>query len=190
MKTAKIANKLFALIILLIIVKLFWSALVVPYWNKFKDQQNQINNKLILFNNYEQVLSQAGKLENLYSKLLEFNNHNSKIFDEDRASIVASKLQEIINILIVSNKSTQKSLQIIHLEDENGFQRLGAKIQMTTDLTSIRNIIDGLERYPKLIVVDMIDIQHQDEYNEKDGETISKLNVAIDIYTFIRSSSL
>ncbi|MBF0460606.1 MAG: hypothetical protein HQL87_04340 [Magnetococcales bacterium] len=190
MKMTPTLSRLLAVVILLLVVKLSWLVLVMPYWNKFKDQQEHIDNKLVLLNNYKQVSAQTEKLESIYSKLRESGRQNSRIFDGERTEIVAAKLQEIIKILIVSTKSTQKSLQIIRLEDENGFHRLGVKIQMITDLVSIRNIIDGLERYPKLIVVDMIDIQQQDERNVKDQDIVSKLNVTIDIYAFIRSSSL
>ncbi len=190
MKMTPNLSRLLAVVILLLVVKLSWSVLVMPYWNKLKNQTEQIENKLVLLNNYNRVFAQTEKLENIYSKLLESGKQNSRVFDEERTSMVASKLQEIIKILIVSTKSTQKSLQIIRLEDKNGFQRIGVKIQMITDLGSMRNIIDGLERYPKLLVVDMIDVQHKDEHNEKDQDTPSKLNVTIDMYAFMRSSSL
>ncbi|MBF0632267.1 MAG: hypothetical protein HQL89_14920 [Magnetococcales bacterium] len=186
MKSTPTLSRLIAVVILLIVVKLFWSVLVIPYWNRFNDQQEQIDNKLVLLNNYKQVSDQTEKLEKIYLELRESSKQDLQIFDEDSASVVASKLQAIIKILIFANKSTQKSSQIIRLEDENGFQRIGVKIQMITDLASMRNIIDGLERYPKLLVVDMIDIQNQDEYNKNYKDADSNLNVTIDIYAFVR----
>ncbi|MBF0134053.1 MAG: hypothetical protein HQL75_15890 [Magnetococcales bacterium] len=190
MKTTPTMSRLIAVVILLLFVKLFWSVLVIPYWNRFNDQQEQIDDKLVLLNNYKQVSDQTENLEKIYSELRASSKQSLQTFNENSASVVASKLQAIIKILIFSNKSTQKSSQIIRLEDENGFQRIGVKIQMITDLASIRNIVDGLERYPKLLVVDMIDIQNQDEYNDNDKDTVSKLNVTIDMYAFVRYSSL
>ncbi|MBF0147378.1 MAG: hypothetical protein HQL85_14530 [Magnetococcales bacterium] len=188
MKSTPTLSRLIAVVILLLVVKLFWSVLIIPYWNRFNDQQEQIDNKLVLLNNYKQVSEQTEKLEKIYLELRESSKQDLQIFDEDSASVVASKLQAIIKILIFSNKSTQKSSQIIRLEDENGFQRIGVKIQMITDLASMRNIIDGLERYPKLLVVDMIDIQNQDEYNKNYKDADSNLIVTIDIYAFVRYS--
>ncbi|MBF0310866.1 MAG: hypothetical protein HQL56_15205 [Magnetococcales bacterium] len=190
MKMTPTLSRLLAVVILLVVVKFSWSILVVPYWNKYKDQQAQIDNKLALLTNYKQVYAQTQILETLYSKLLDSSQQNSQIFDGERTSIVAAKLQDILRILIVSTKSTQKSLQIIRLEDVNGFQRLGVKVQMITDLASVRNIIDGLERYPKLIVVEQVDIQQQDDTIGKDQNVSPKLNVTIDLYAFIRSPSL
>lgn len=183
-------SRLVAIVLFLFVVKLTWSIIVTPYWHKINDMQERIEKKIAELNNYKKISVQIEELKNLRSKLLKLRNQTTWDSEGEKEGEVAAKLQEIFKVLLYANKTTMKSSKVILSENENGYQRLGVSIRMTSDLVSLRKIIHGLENYPKLIFVDLIDIKQQNDHMGNEYYSSSKLTVSFYYFAFIRSSAL
>ena len=80
------------------------------------------------------------------------------------AALAASEIQEIAKNLIDANGGKLISMQIAPSKDEGGFRRISVNVQLTGNMTALRQILYSVETMKPYLLVDNINIRTQANY--------------------------
>jgi general secretion pathway protein M len=89
------------------------------------------------------------------------SNGRKHFLNNTGAALAASEIQEIAKNLIEANGGKLISMQIAPSKDEDGYQRITVNVQMTGNISAIRQILYTLETMQPYLLVDNTSIRSQ-----------------------------
>ncbi len=107
-------------------------------------------------------LSSAGKLKEENLQLIAIGQDASLLLDGETTGIAGANLQRLMSALIVENKGTPTTSQIIAPKSEDDLVRISMSLSLTINTDGLRDLLHSIETRSPLIFIDELNVSSAD----------------------------
>lgn len=178
-----------ALLLLAAVLGGLWAGLVAPLLAERAELQRA------LAENREQLaryLALSRGQEALRDRLaeLEAAQADSGIYlSGDTDALVGAELQDIVNDRIEANGGRVRSVQILPVDTDGEFRRVGVRVQFQARIAELLRILHALESSDTTLFIDSLDVSNRRARRRGGGEDLDpELLIRLDMSGYLRPS--
>ena len=76
-------------------------------------------------------------------------------------ALAGAELQELVNATVAQSGAGLRSVQILPVKADGGFQRIGVRVQLTATISQVLRVLHGLEAGSTLLFVDSLEVSNR-----------------------------
>ena len=76
-------------------------------------------------------------------------------------ALAGAELQELVNTTVANSGAGLRSVQILPVKADSGFQRIGVRVQLTATISQVLRVLHGLEAGSTLLFVDSLEVSNR-----------------------------
>ncbi len=76
-------------------------------------------------------------------------------------ALAGAELQELVNATVAKGGGGLRSVQILPVQTDGGFRRIGVRVQMTATIAQVLRVLHGLEAGSTLLFVDNLEVSNR-----------------------------
>lgn len=130
-------------------------------------------------------LAQAAQLREENKQLIASPQDASLLLEGDTTGIAGANLQQLMSTLVVENKGTATTSQILAPKIEDDLVRIGMSLSLTIGTDGLRDLLHSIETRSPLIFIDQLTVSASDTWSAPDPNYLGPLEVtlAVSAYT-------
>lgn len=181
-------RKLLAFSLLSVLIGMVWLVVVVPVSDRFASYDQQITQSQALLARYGRVVRSRSVLEKELDQVRRNRIVNDGFYRERSVELAAASIQQVVQKSVVKNGSQLASVQVLPVQDENGFQKIGVRVRMAGTVGGLRDTLYELETAWPLLFTDNVNVEvrrmrrRQGQRTTPDGED---LRIQFDVYGYL-----
>jgi general secretion pathway protein M len=178
-------NRAFALFLLFALVAGIYLAGIKPLVGAYRANQESIEDARLQVARFQAVAAEADALKAKVTEIEELHASRPYYLTKATDALAAVELQDRVKLAVSDNGGTIRSIQALPGEKDGQLQRVTLRVQMTTTITSLFNIVHALETSQPFLFLDNIDIKGRPVRDTKQGTASDPtLSVTLDLYGF------
>ncbi len=164
------------------------SIVVTPLLSSFMEHRRAVIDARLKLQHYQDVASRLPSLTSSLARLKAENAASGSGFLDGRsADIAAASLQASVRQILESASAKLLVLEATALIPEGDFMRTSVRVQITTDVIGLKDILDTLESgNPKRFIEDLSVTVPEENRNGGDNEYAKTLRVSMTVYGYWR----
>lgn len=154
---------------LAVVLFLVISYVISPFIDSENDIQEETEQKEMLLQKYERVISQREEIEKKLAKMkVEQNDLSKKLLKGSTPSLAAAEMQKMLETISKKHDLELKSVKVKDAEAIGEFLAIPLEIRLTTDLNSTRKFLADLEKDSKYLIIPQLKISVQNQRDPKE----------------------
>lgn len=179
------ASRLSAVALLLGLLLLGYAAAVAPLVAGYRQSERALVEAQDLLTGYRSVAARRGSLEAQLAALAARQTDSGLYLAGATDALAAAALQDRVKDAIEGSGGNLRSIQILPAKDEEGFRRVGVRVQLTATIADLLHILHGLEAGTPFLFVDALEVNNRrarrrsrDDAETMDPVLLVRLDVA------------
>lgn len=174
-----------ALALLFGLILLAYAVVVAPLVAGYRQSEGAVAEARELLAGYRSVAARRDQLEAQLAALADRQDDSGLYLAGATDALAAAALQDDVKGAIEAGGGNLRSIQILPAEDEEGFRRVGVRVQLTATVNDLLRILHGIEAGRPFLFVDALEInnrrarrRNRDEAETMDPVLLVRLDVA------------
>lgn len=174
-----------ALALLFGLILLAYAVVVAPLVAGYRQSERAVAEAGELLAGYRSVAARRDQLEAQLEALADRQDDSGLYLAGATDALAAAALQDDVKGAIEAGGGNLRSIQILPAEDEEGFRRVGVRVQLTATVNDLLRILHGIEAGRPFLFVDALEINNRrarrrsrDEAETMDPVLLVRLDVA------------
>lgn len=165
---------------------------VMPFYKlaELKQEYDTIESSLATL---DKRLAREGRLREENKNLIAVGQDASLLLKGETIGIAGADLQRLMNRLILENKGTTTTSQILSPKEEGDLIRISMSLALTVDTDGLRDLLYNIETGSPLIFIDQLSVNagSREEWARPDPHFMGPLEVTLQVsaYTAKREAS-
>ncbi|KPJ56505.1 MAG: hypothetical protein AMJ42_05245 [Deltaproteobacteria bacterium DG_8] len=169
MKISKRDKKVLTVGVLAVALIIAMNYVVSPFIESEKDIRERTQQKEMVLQKYEKIITQRKKIEEKLNQLKgKQNKLNSKLLKGSTTSLAAAEMQKILEGISSTHDLELKSVKVKEAEERGEFLAIPIEIRLTTDLNRTRKFLADLEKNSKYLVIPQLKISVKNQRDPKE----------------------
>jgi general secretion pathway protein M len=186
-KLSPVAGRLLAVAILALLVGAIYLGIVAPILDDFATDRDTIAQMTTLVSRYRAAGGRVPSQRAALAELAQRQAAQNGLLDGTNETLAAAELQTRIKAIVDSARGELKSTQILPVQQEGGFRRVGIRGEMSMTLPAAQQVLYALETASPLLFLDNVDIHsHAADRQQDRNEDIVVLEMTLDICGYMR----
>lgn len=176
-----------ALGLLALVLAVIYGIVLAPLFAAYGRTDKEVTEASDMLGRYQRVAAMHGALQARLDELAARQEESGIYLSGDTDALAAASLQDMVNAAVESGGGRQRSLQILPVENDGEFKRLGVRVQMTASIGEIARILYSLEAGKTFLFVDNLEISNRQARRRTDGvEMDPELLIRMDVLGYLR----
>lgn len=174
-----------ALALLFGLILLAYAVVVAPLVAGYRQSERAVAEAGELLAGYRSVAARRDQLEAQLAALADRQDDSGLYLAGATDALAAAALQDDVKGAIEAGGGNLRSIQILTAEDEEGFRRVGVRVQLTATVNDLLRILHGIEAGRPFLFVDALEVNNRrarrrsrDEAETMDPVLLVRLDVA------------
>jgi len=174
-----------ALALLFGLILLAYAVVVAPLVAGYRQSERAVAEAGELLAGYRSVAARRDQLEAQLAALADRQDDSGLYLAGATDALAAAALQDDVKGAIEAGGGNLRSIQILTAEDEEGFRRVGVRVQLTATVNDLLRILHGIEADRPFLFVDALEVNNRrarrrsrDEAETMDPVLLVRLDVA------------
>jgi len=174
-----------ALALLFGLILLAYAVVVAPLVAGYRQSERAVAEAGELLAGYRSVAARRDQLEAQLEALADRQDDSGLYLAGATDALAAAALQDDVKGAIEAGGGNLRSIQILTAEDEEGFRRVGVRVQLTATVNDLLRILHGIEADRPFLFVDALEVNNRrarrrsrDEAETMDPVLLVRLDVA------------
>jgi len=169
LKISKRDKKVLTVGVLAVALIIAMNYVVSPFIESEKDIRERTQQKEMVLQKYEKIITQRKKIEEKLNQLKgKQNKLNSKLLKGSTTSLAAAEMQKILEGISSTHDLELKSVKVKEAEERGEFLAIPIEIRLTTDLNRTRKFLADLEKNSKYLVIPQLKISVKNQRDPKE----------------------
>ncbi|HYH20192.1 MAG TPA: type II secretion system protein GspM [Azospirillum sp.] len=184
-------QRLLAVGCLVVAVGVVWLALVAPILDAMADQAERLEAARALGAQYRAVAAERPVLERRRQELDAAARGRSSYLTAVSDGAAGAALQKLVKGAVERAGGTVQSTQPQPVRSEDGFRRIGVRLQLTATIEALRQALHAIEGHEPFLFVDGIEVRAR-QAQRSSGAKIAEdrtLEVRMDVYGLARPAT-
>jgi general secretion pathway protein M len=174
-----------ALALLFGLILLAYAVVIAPLVAGYRQSEGAVAEARELLAGYRTVAARRDQLEAQLAALADRQDDSGLYLAGATDALAAAALQDDVKGAIEAGGGNLRSIQILTAEDEEGFRRVGVRVQLTATVSDLLRILHGIEAGRPFLFVDALEVNNRrarrrsrDEAETMDPVLLVRLDVA------------
>ncbi len=177
-----------ALGILVALLGSLWLAVVRPLVAAYASQRHEVDQTEQLIERFERVVAERPALELRRRALADADQAQHLTFSAESDGVAAADLQNLVKSAVERGGGALQSTQVKSPRSDNGFRRIGLRVQMTGDVEALRKTLMALEANQPLIFGESLELRARQQPKSVGKGVVEDrtLEIRLDVYSLAR----
>ena len=158
-RLSPIVGRLTALALLIFGCLAVWAWVINPIGARFAEYNDSIDNSRQLLSRYSHLARQRPILEAALDDLVENEHYRDLVLAGSSVDLMGAALQKQMTEVISRYGGQVRSTQLLADEVEGNFQRIKIRVNMTSDMESLFEVLHAIESAKPLLFLDNVYIK-------------------------------
>jgi len=142
---------------------------MVPFVQGELDIRERTQQKEMLLEKYEKIMSQRDEIEKKLNQLRGKQNQlNRKLLKGSTPSLAAAEMQKVLENISKKHGLELKSVKVKEEEERDEFLAIPLEVRLITDLNKTRKFLSDLEKNAKCLVIPKLKISVKNQRDPKE----------------------
>jgi len=168
----KISNrdkKILTVGVLAVVLIFVFNYVIVPFFQGELDIRERTQQKEMLLQKYEKIMSQRDEVEKKLNQLRGKQNQlNKTLLKGSTPSLAAAEMQKVLETISKKHGLELKSVKVKEEEERDEFLAIPLEVRLITDLDKTRKFLSDLEKNAKCLVIPKLKISVKNQRDPKE----------------------
>lgn len=149
-----LAFSLLILVIIILVVTIIW-----PIFNQAAQNRQKIDSLTMRLQRYKEVAARKKQVIEKLDTIKTKQNKNNQFFKQQSYSLASAELQQLVKDAINQAGGLVTSTQVIAAKNEGQFAHVGIRVQLSSTIAALKDILYKVESARPILVVDSLRIR-------------------------------
>lgn len=149
-----LALSLLILVITILVVTIIW-----PIFNQAAQNRQKIDSLTMRLQRYKEVAARKKQVIEKLDTIKTKQNKNNQFFKQQSYSLASAELQQLVKDAINQAGGLVTSTQVIAAKNEGQFAHVGIRVQLSSTIAALKDILYKVESARPILVVDSLRIR-------------------------------
>ncbi len=149
-----LALSLLILVIIILLVTIIW-----PIFNQAGENRQKIDSLTMRLQRYKEVAARKNQVIEKLDAIKTKQNKNNQFFKQQSYSLASAELQQLVKDAINQAGGLVTSTQVIAAKNEGQFAHVGIRVQLSSTIAALKDILYKIESARPILVVDSLRIR-------------------------------
>jgi general secretion pathway protein M len=161
---------------------------VAPIIAGYAETAAAVDQAAELLDRYRRVAAARPALQERLDALKSRQSEIGAYLGGETDALAGAELQELVNATVAEGGGGLRSVQILPVKADGGFQRIGVRVQMTATIAQVLRVLHGLEAGSTLLFVDNLEVSNRRARRRRNQpvEMDPTLLVRLDLFGYLR----
>lgn len=161
---------------------------VAPIIAGYAETAAAVDQAAELLDRYRRVAAARPALQERLDALKSRQSEIGTYLGGETDALAGAELQELVNATVAAGGGGLRSVQILPVKADAGFQRIGVRVQMTATIAQVLRVLHGLEAGSTLLFVDNLEVSNRRARRRRNQpvEMDPTLLVRLDLFGYLR----
>ena len=180
----QLGSRLAAVLLLLGVILLLQQGVVAPILQSLQDSRDAIDDAAVRLSRIKAIAATKPELEDLAAKMASDMGHSDAFLRADTEALAGAALQERLRQLTGAQGISLGAIQWAGGKTESGLGRISVRVQVTTTIGPLYELLGQVEASTPLLFIDDIDIQASAGSDPGQPMQAGPLSVAFECYGY------
>jgi general secretion pathway protein M len=180
----QLGSRLAAVLLLLAVILLLQQAVVDPILQSLQDSRDAIADAATRLSRIKAIAATKPELEKLAAKMASDMGHSDAFLRADTEALAGAALQERLRQLTGAQGISLGAIQWAGGRTESGLGRISVRVQVTTTIGPLYELLGQVEATMPLLFIDDIDIQASGSSDPGQPQQAGPLSVSFECYGY------
>jgi hypothetical protein len=180
----QLGSRLAAVLLLLGVILLLQQGVVDPILQSLQDSREAIADAAVRLSRIKAIAATKPELENLAAKMVSDMGHSDAFLRADTEALAGAALQERLRQLTGAQGISLGAIQWAGGKTESGLGRISVRVQVTTTIGPLYDLLGSVEASTPLLFIDDIDIQASASSDPGQPMQAGPLSVSFECYGY------